>query len=158
VRSFLVNNAWLALLTVASWPLIRQFGIHAGAVAAGLAGGRAQVLFFIYLDDFLYYGVHRLMHRGWLWKNVHSVHHRIHTPWAITGHYMHPIEYLTTASAHAGGPAAAGRARAAAVDLGGHPAVGGGRGARGLRLPVQPHAPAARVPRGGASRLPTTRR
>lgn len=103
VRSFVVNNVLLVLLTVLSWPVIRQFGIHAGPPPAAWVV-LLQVVFFIYLDDFLYYGVHRLMHHGWLWKRVHSVHHRIHTPWAITGHYMHPIEYLTTASLMLVGP------------------------------------------------------
>ena len=36
VRSFLVNNAWLALLTVASWPLIRQLRIRSmGVLSTG---------------------------------------------------------------------------------------------------------------------------
>jgi 4-alpha-methyl-delta7-sterol-4alpha-methyl oxidase len=38
--------------------------------------------------------MHCTMRRGWLFPRVHSVHHRIHTPWAITGHYVHPVEYV----------------------------------------------------------------
>ena len=50
-----------------------------------------QLLFFILLDDFLFYWMHRSLHESrWLFKKVHSTHHRIMTPWAITGNYMHP--------------------------------------------------------------------
>lgn len=103
VRAFVINNLLACLLVVLVWPVIRLSGIHGGPpppwyVIVG------QLVFFVYLDDFLYYWVHRAMHRGFLWKHVHSVHHRIHTPWAITGHYMHPVEYLTTASLMLVGP------------------------------------------------------
>lgn len=38
----------------------------------------AQLVFFVLLDDFLYYWMHRYMHENkWLLRNVHSVHHRI---------------------------------------------------------------------------------
>jgi 4-alpha-methyl-delta7-sterol-4alpha-methyl oxidase len=101
--AFLRNNLILFALVLAAWPVLRKLGIHDGPMPAAWVIV-AQVVFFIYLDDFLYYFVHRAMHRGLLWKHVHSVHHRIHTPWAITGHYMHPIEYVTTASLMLVGP------------------------------------------------------
>ena len=49
------------------------------------------------------------MHRGlhesrWLFKNVHSIHHRIMTPWAITGNYMHPVEFVLTGTVMLIGP------------------------------------------------------
>ena len=44
------------------------------------------------------------MHRRWLYKRVHGWHHRIVTPWAITGNYMHPIEFTATASVALIGP------------------------------------------------------
>lgn len=95
IGRWLVNNAVLFALVVAAWPLFRQFGVHRGPLPpwwqiVGL------VLLFIYFDDFAYYWMHRAMHRGWLFRHIHSVHHRIHTPWAITGHYMHPVEYVLT--------------------------------------------------------------
>lgn len=107
IRSFLLNNALLAFLVALAWPVIRRTGIHDGAPPSPFVVA-AQVVFFIYLDDILYYAVHRAMHHGWLWKHVHSVHHRIYTPWAITGHYMHPIEFVVTASLMLVGPAIVG--------------------------------------------------
>ena len=100
---WLVNNVCLAIATVAAWPLLRQTGVHMGPwppwwVIAG------QVLVFVYLDDFLYYWFHRGMHARWLYKRVHGWHHRIVTPWAVTGHYMHPLEYVLTGTIALVGP------------------------------------------------------
>jgi 4-alpha-methyl-delta7-sterol-4alpha-methyl oxidase len=103
IRWWLANNALLLAAVVASWPLLRHSGVHAGPVPAWyvVAG---QLLFFIYLDDFLYYWFHRGMHAPWLYKRIHGWHHRIVTPWAVTGHYMHPIEYVLTGTLALAGP------------------------------------------------------
>lgn len=95
LRRWLLNNL-LALLTAAAlWPLFRLSGVHAGPLPAWWVVA-AQLLFFIYLDDFLYYWFHRAMHRPWLLRHIHGVHHRIYAPRAIAGHYMHPVEYGLT--------------------------------------------------------------
>ncbi len=103
IRSWAVNNAAMALAVVAAWPLLRLSAIHAGPLPPWwtIAG---QLVVFIYLDDFLYYWMHRAMHGRWLYKRVHGWHHRIVTPWAVTGHYMHPVEYLLTGGLALVGP------------------------------------------------------
>jgi 4-alpha-methyl-delta7-sterol-4alpha-methyl oxidase len=103
VRWWLLNEVCLAVATLASWPLLRLSHVHAGPLPAWwvVAG---QVIFFVYLDDFLYYWFHRGMHARWLYKHVHGWHHRIVTPWAITGHYMHPLEYVLTGTLTLAGP------------------------------------------------------
>ena len=103
IRWFLLNNLALGAATVASWPLLRLSGVHAGPLPAWwvVVG---QVVFFVYLDDFLYYWFHRAMHGRRLYKHVHLWHHRIVTPWAVTGHYMHPLEYVVTGSIALLGP------------------------------------------------------
>src|SRR5262245_58343311 len=93
IRSWARNNVLNLVGFVLVWPALRMIStIHAGPLPAWwiIAG---QVLFFIYLDDFLYYWFHRAMHTRWLYKHVHGWHHRIVTPWAVTGNYMHPLEY-----------------------------------------------------------------
>lgn len=95
VRSWLINNLWLLGFSVAGWPWMRLSGVHMGALPAWYVVV-GSLLLFIYLDDFIYYGFHRLMHRPWWFRRVHSKHHRIYTPWAITGNYMHPFEYVAT--------------------------------------------------------------
>lgn len=104
IRQWLINNAWMFAAAVASWPLMRLSGIHLGPLPAAWVL-LLQLLFCIYLDDFLYYWMHRTLHRGWLLKHVHGRHHRVLAPWAITGHYMHPLEYVLTGSLAFLGPA-----------------------------------------------------
>jgi 4-alpha-methyl-delta7-sterol-4alpha-methyl oxidase len=103
VKSWLVNSAWAFAGVVAAWPLFRLSGVHAGPLPAWwvILG---QLVFFVYLDDVLYYVLHRTMHRPWLYKRIHAWHHRIVTPWAITGNYMHPLEFTATASVALIGP------------------------------------------------------
>ena len=108
IRSWLLNNALMFALSAALWPLLRLTDIHWGPLPPWYVIV-LQVVFFIYLDDALYYIMHRSMHRSrWLFKHVHSVHHRVRTPWAITGHYMHPAEYVATGTLMLVGPALVG--------------------------------------------------
>ncbi len=96
VVRFAINNGVVAVITFASWPLLRLSGVHSGSLPAWyvIVG---QLVFFILLDDFLFYWMHRGFHESrWLFKKVHSIHHRIMTPWAISGHYMHPVEFVAT--------------------------------------------------------------
>jgi len=101
---FALNSSVMALFTVASWPLLRLSNVHAGPLPPWYVIV-LQVAFFVVLDDFLFYWLHRGLHEiRWLYKKVHSVHHRITTPWAITGHYVHPVEYILTAVVMLTGP------------------------------------------------------
>ena len=108
IKQWLINNAWMTTLVVLSWPLIRLTDIHLGPLPP-IWLIVLQLLLFIYLDDFLYYWMHRTMHRNrWLYRKVHCKHHVIMTPWAITGHYMHPAEYVATGLLMLLGPALVG--------------------------------------------------
>lgn len=50
----------------------------------------ALVVIFVY--DFLYYFLHRLMHHRKLVRYVHAVHHRARNPSALESFYLHPVE------------------------------------------------------------------
>jgi 4-alpha-methyl-delta7-sterol-4alpha-methyl oxidase len=96
VRLWLLNNLAMSALTFLAWPLlVRVTRVHAGPLPTPWVIA-AQVLLFIVVDDFVYYWMHRTLHRGWLYKKIHSVHHRMPTPWAITAHFMHPVEFILT--------------------------------------------------------------
>jgi len=98
-------NHLVALLVVTiSWPLLRHSGIHTGELPAWYVI-LGQVVFFVYLDDFIYYWFHRAFHGKFLYRWVHSVHHRATVPWAIVANYMHPIEFLVTITNVLLGPA-----------------------------------------------------
>lgn len=104
ISRLLVNNAITFLLLVLIWPLLRHSGIHAGDLPPWYIIV-LQLLFFILLDDFLYYWMHRGMHESkWLLRHVHSVHHRIRNTCAINGNYMHWVEFSLTASLMLLGP------------------------------------------------------
>lgn len=104
VARLFVNNGAMFLLLILSWPLVKLSGIHTGELPAWYII-IAQLVFFIFLDDFLYYWMHRKMHENkWLLKHVHSVHHRIHNTVGINGNYMHWIEFTATASLMLLGP------------------------------------------------------
>ncbi|MET0404067.1 MAG: sterol desaturase family protein [Cystobacter sp.] len=104
----IVNSLWSFLSLVVAWPLVGHLsGIHTGPLPPWyvMVG---QIAFFIVLDDFLYYWMHRTLHTPWLYKHVHSVHHRITTPFALTGNYMHAVEFVATATLVLVGPSLVG--------------------------------------------------
>lgn len=103
VGRWLVNNAAMFAFATLAWPLLARSSFHLGPLPPWweLLG---QVALFVYVDDFLFYWMHRALHEGALYKRIHSIHHRIHTPWAITGHYMHPVEYVLTGALMITGP------------------------------------------------------
>ncbi len=104
VRRWLLNSALMFAAAAASWPLLQVTGLHLGPPPP-LWVGALQVLVFVLLDDFLYYWMHRALHRGWGWRRIHKVHHRVVTPFALTGHYMHPLEFVATGTLMLVGPA-----------------------------------------------------
>ncbi len=107
IRYWLVNNVIATALVCGLWPLLRHSNVHAGPLPEWwvVVG---QLVLFIFVDDFLYYWMHRSLHTKWLYKKVHIVHHRLTAPWAIGGHYMHPVEYVLTGFLMLLGPVALG--------------------------------------------------
>lgn len=103
LRRIVVNGLCMVPILVLAWPLLRYSAIHLGPMPPWYSVV-AQILFFIFLDDFLYYWMHRAMHKGWLLKRVHSVHHRIRNTCAINGNFFHPLEFIFTASLALVGP------------------------------------------------------
>ncbi|KAG1723728.1 fatty acid hydroxylase superfamily-domain-containing protein [Suillus paluster] len=53
----------------------------------------AQILFAMFIVDTWQYLLHRLMHTNkYLYKKIHSVHHKLHVPYAFGALYNHPVE------------------------------------------------------------------
>lgn len=104
IGRILLNNAILASLLVLSWPLLKLTAVHNNELPIWYVIV-AQLLFFVLLDDFLYYWMHRYMHENkWLLRYVHSVHHRVRNTCGINGNYMHWLEYSLTATLTLIGP------------------------------------------------------
>lgn len=64
-----------------------------------------HLLFFLVVEDYLNYWLHRLLHTPWLYKHVHSVHHEHTAPFALIAAYAHPAETLILAIPTFAGPA-----------------------------------------------------
>lgn len=104
LRLIALNSSIVLVLLILVWPLVRLAGIHDGDTPPWYEF-IWQLAFFIFLDDFLYYWVHRYMHQNkWLLKKVHSVHHTIRNPSAIAGNYFHWAELAITAGLALIGP------------------------------------------------------
>jgi len=103
LRRFAINMAVVFAAVAVCWPLLRRTGIHDGP-APEWYEVLWQIAAFLVIDDFLYYWLHRGLHTRWLYKHVHSVHHRIPVPWAISGGDFHPVEYLLLTGTALAGP------------------------------------------------------
>ncbi len=101
---WLGNSVAMLAVAALAWPLLQASGIHLGAPPPP-SEAALQLLLFVLLDDALFYVMHRVLHRGWLWKHIHKVHHQVVTPFALTGHHMHPVEYVLIGALMLLGPA-----------------------------------------------------
>lgn len=91
-----INSSILFILLMLVWPILRLMPLHNTELPAWYIIV-LQLLFFIWLDDFLYYWAHRYLHENkWLLRHVHSVHHRIRNTTAINGNYFHWAEFVMT--------------------------------------------------------------
>jgi len=103
IKWWAINNVMLFAGVVVAWPLLRLSHVHAGPLPPWYVVC-GQLVVFIFLDDFLFYWMHRALHTQWLFKRIHGWHHTILTPWAVTGHYMHPVEYVLIGTVALAGP------------------------------------------------------
>lgn len=93
-----INSCIFLLIMTLVWPLFSMVNtIHEGEMPVWYIV-IAQLVFFVFLDDFLYYWMHRAMHHPWLLRHVHVVHHRIKNTCALDGNYFHWFEFLATGS------------------------------------------------------------
>jgi len=54
-----------------------------------------QVFFCQVMEDLCFYTSHRILHEvPYLYKNIHKQHHEFTAPFAWTGAYAHPLEFL----------------------------------------------------------------
>ena len=54
----------------------------------------SQITFFMFVEDFAFYWVHRLLHQKALYPYIHKVHHEYNNPIGISAEYAHPIEFF----------------------------------------------------------------
>lgn len=104
IARIIINSMMMLIVLVLTWPLLRLSNIHAGDVPPWYSW-MIQIVFFLLLDDFLFYWMHRWMHENkWVLKHIHSVHHRIKNTCALDGNYFHWVEFVLIGSLAMVGP------------------------------------------------------
>ncbi|KAG8883691.1 hypothetical protein FRB98_002849 [Tulasnella sp. 332] len=89
----IVRVAWILLGDVTAARFIASFGSH---IVYGLYWyliPMAQIFLAFFAMDTWQYFLHRLFHvNKFLYKHIHSVHHRLYVPYAYGALYNHPLE------------------------------------------------------------------
>ncbi len=55
-----------------------------------------QLVFYIVMNDVVYYPLHYMLHNRYIYKYVHLVHHQAEIRYGLDIFYMHPIENVLT--------------------------------------------------------------
>jgi len=113
-RSDLVHCAWkvgvnhlcLVLpLIIVTHPIYAFLGTdHRLESLPSLSVIALQLSFYLIVEDFVFYFIHRFLHTPWLYKNIHIVHHQHSAPFGIAAEYAHPIEVVFLGFATFAGP------------------------------------------------------
>jgi sterol desaturase/sphingolipid hydroxylase (fatty acid hydroxylase superfamily) len=53
-----------------------------------------QLVFYVLVEDFMFYWTHRFLHWGPIYPYIHKQHHEYKSPVTISAEYAHPIEKL----------------------------------------------------------------
>jgi len=53
-----------------------------------------QIFGLVIIEDILFYTFHRMLHIKFIYKHIHSMHHKWNAPVALSSQYSHPIEQL----------------------------------------------------------------
>ncbi|SNW62494.1 Fatty acid hydroxylase (C-4 methyl sterol oxidase putative) [Orpheovirus IHUMI-LCC2] len=48
----------------------------------------------LFIEDFYFYLVHRLLHHHMLYKHIHKIHHEYTAPFGFAAEYAHPLETI----------------------------------------------------------------
>lgn len=81
-------------LGVATTGLVLDGAIVLSTARPNAARFAFEVGRYVFLFDAYFYGLHRLLHRRPLFRRIHAVHHRSHTPSVFTALAFHPLEAL----------------------------------------------------------------
>lgn len=94
IALWLANNLLMFFVAWLLWPWLGPWAFRLGELPSAVEVV-LEVAAFMVLDDFVFYWMHRGLHTSkWLYKKVHSRHHRVVAPTAIAAHTMHPVEFL----------------------------------------------------------------
>jgi len=53
-----------------------------------------SILGYFFIYDLSFYWIHRLLHRTWMYKHIHIIHHKSHNPTPWASYSFHPVEAI----------------------------------------------------------------
>ena len=84
-------------LALYAWPELGWTRIYSDASAHSPLWIPLSILIYLFTHDSYFYWTHRAMHRPWLFKRMHAVHHESRPPTAWAAMSFHPWESLSGA-------------------------------------------------------------
>lgn len=106
VINLLVNFIGVILpMLLVGGNMLSKFGISSDRAPPSLPVVFTHLCFFLVVEDYANYWLHRALHTPWLYKHIHSVHHENTAPFAIVAAYAHPAETIILALPTFAGPA-----------------------------------------------------
>lgn len=81
-------------LQLSSFPAVRFVGVRFGVPLPSFGEVCMQLIVYTMVEDYSNYWLHRLLHNGWWYDKIHSVHHEFATPMSFAAPYAHWAEVL----------------------------------------------------------------
>lgn len=102
----LANHLLLVLpLILLTHPVLDLLGMQTSVASLPTAAHvAAQVFFFFFVEDIVFYWGHRALHTPYLYRNIHVIHHHHSAPFGMAAEYAHPIEVIFLGTATIIGP------------------------------------------------------
>ena len=85
-------------------PMAQYAGLETSAPFPSFFTMAYQIAIFFVLEDAWHYWMHRAMHWGPLYKNIHKVHHQYSAPFGLAAEYASPIEVMVLGLGTVGSP------------------------------------------------------
>ncbi|KAF2473494.1 uncharacterized protein BDR25DRAFT_302367 [Lindgomyces ingoldianus] len=87
-------------------PMCQYFGMSTVVPFPSMYKMAFQIAVFFVLEDAWHYWIHRAMHWGPLYKNIHKIHHQYSAPFGLAAEYASPIEVMVLGLGTVGVPIA----------------------------------------------------
>jgi methylsterol monooxygenase len=85
-------------------PMCQFFGLSTTVPFPSVWTMAMQIAVFFVLEDTWHYWMHRAMHWGPLYKNIHKIHHQYSAPFGLAAEYASPIEVMVLGLGTVGSP------------------------------------------------------
>ena len=85
-------------------PIVQYFGLLIDVPFPDWKTMLWQIAIFFVMEDTFHYWMHRALHWGPLYKNIHKIHHQYSAPFGLAAEYAHPAEVFILGLGTVGSP------------------------------------------------------